>query len=818
MINKLECVNRDEFYQKLSTKILESGSFSFQFVGKNGTGKEYVINKLEENLKRKCELYRIVSDTLIKNNKTIATHKINVSLSLNNFIGMSLSFTKNEQRKINYIISNLKSISLKKIILISAIGYESLPSESREFIDILLSNKTFIEEKIKKQITVILTSTDDFFLGKYNVQNVKFRDYDKEDMYHFLVDICKYDPEQITSSKLKQIIKLCGTNLDLVKSYSNFILNKLQTNNCLENIIDTKLNYYIQSGNKYNLSKDDLKTIILTSSMSIYMLTPTLISYINNIDEKNVQKGFVCAVNEKFIEEDFCIDVQSSMNFSFISKKEKDYLYTQAEKTYINKKADYYNYISRVAEAEYFERAQYLFCNYNSINKNVFAMIMLAISKSFLLSDGLEREKIILFFNNNNSNEKLKILFENINSAYDAFYREEYKTTIAILDKIDYSQISTVLSAELRRLQFRSSYMGKNIKKEKINIIVNELKAYLKKSIYLEDNFRLEKHEEKLLSLRIIYDLAPYILDTLNDKQTFCELYDRSLILVKYIDEHFIKKGFAEYVINIFNRKAFLFVAPSQAVVYYEQAVAYFRENKIWDEYIISLASKAGNEIAIHEYSRAIKSCKLALQFIEEKQLEIPQVEKIYNNLYIAEYLYIESTEKLEEGELKENALNTSQKLEHLLTTVPCGTNHVILMNIASMYLYAGDETKYNETKHRLEKSLGCKNVSEITDVNINDFYRYHFAWYEFYLNLQHHNWRKCSQIIDLLDSFYPSIFHNNEKMNLRVSAARYLIKFRIIPDFRKYGINMLQYSPQDKNLYSSRGLPVSDLQFTSWE
>ena len=145
-------------------------------------------------------------------------------------------------------------------------------------------------------------------------------------MYHFLVDICKYDPEQITSSKLKQIIKLCGTNLDLVKSYSNFILNKPQTNNCLENIIDTKLNYYIQSGNKYNLSKDDLRTIILTSSMSIYMLTPTLISYINNIDEKNVQKGFVCAVNEKFIEEDFCIDLQSSRNFSFISKKEKDYL------------------------------------------------------------------------------------------------------------------------------------------------------------------------------------------------------------------------------------------------------------------------------------------------------------------------------------------------------------------------------------------------------------------------------------------------------------------------------------------------------------
>lgn len=817
-MNKLECINRDEFYQNLSTIILKSDSFSFQFIGGHGVGKEYVLNKLEANLKKKCEIYRIVSDTLIKINNSVATHKINVALSLNNFIGMSLSFTKNDQQKINYIISNLKSLSLKKIILISAIGYETLPAESREFINILLRNKNFIEEKIKKQITIVISSNDDFFYGKYNVQNIKFKDYNKEDIYNYLITTCGYTKEQITTSRLDQITKLCGTNLDLVNSYSKLILNDIQETDCFESIVDTKLNYYIQSGNKYNLSQNDLKTIILTSSMSIQMLTPDLISSINSINLQNVQKGFDCAVTEKFIEEDFGISLPSSINFSFISQQEKNYLYHLAKESYTKKTVDYYNYISKIAEDEYFERAQYLFYNYTAINNRVFAMIILAISKSFLMNDSLLIKNINSFFYSKNENEQYKRLYEDICCAYTYYYKKNYKKTVEILEKIDYSEINTVLAAELRRLQFKSAYMGKITTQEKINIISRELQTYLEKGIYLEETIPFIEHEEKVLSLRIIYDLAPYILDTQNDREVFCKLYDRSLILVKYINKNFIKKGFSEFVINIFNRKAFLFAEPSQAVLYYEQAVAYFRENKIWDEYVIALASKAGNEIAIHEYSKAIENCKLALNFIIELKLEIPQKEKIYNNLYIADYLYIESKEEIEIKEIQEQAISTSQKLEKLLTNIPCGTDHVILTNIAALYLYAGNESEYNKTKKKLEKSLGCKDVSAINDVSVNDFYRYHFAWYEFYLQLLHGNWIKCSQIVDLLDSFYPSIFHNYAKMDMRVSAARFLVESKIIPDIRKYGLNMLQYSPLDKKLYSSRGLPVSDLQFTSWE
>ena len=194
---------------------------------------------------------------------------------------------------------------------------------------------------------------------------------------------------------------------------------------------------------------------------------------------------------------------------------------------------------------------------------------------------------------------------------------------------------------------------------------------------------------------------------------------------------------FSEYIINVFNRKAFLFAVPSQASVYYEQAVAYFKDNKIWDEYVIALASKAGNEIALQKYSLAINNCAKAITTIKELQLEISQEEKIYNNLYIAEFLYFESNEDNGLIEVQNKAISISEKLEKLLTATPCGMNHVILTNIASLYLYAGKEDKYLYTKQRLETSLGCEDVSAVKDVKINDFYRYHFAWYEFYLNLR---------------------------------------------------------------------------------
>lgn len=816
-MNNLECINRDEFSDKLATIILESPSRSFQFIGKNGVGKEYVLSKVEYQLKKRCDIYRIVSDSLMKKNQRISTHSFNVAFTLSNFIGLSLSPVKNETLKINYIISNLKALTLKKIVIISALDYDILPTESREFINLLLYNKKFIEEKIKRKITVIITSNSDYFNENYGVENIVFKDYEEIDVRDYLINICGYTSFQITDEKLNQIYKLCRTNFDLIKNYSNLILNSDETNNTIESIVDTKLNYYIKTGCKYSISKEELRSIIYASSMSIHMLTPDMISYINSISQESAEKGFECAIDENFLEEDHTLQLRQTNNFIFISEDEKKYIFQQAEPSYLKKISSYYIYLSNIAEDEYFERSQYLTRYYGTINKNVFALIILSLSKSFLFSDQLSQNKIISFFYENNRENKYEQLFDKIIMAYREHHKNNYINSNMFIAEIDYSDVNPVLAAELRRLEFKNGFLSKAITPQKLYSLSQELQTHLEQKLVLTTEFLSESKDEKILSLRIIFDLAPFILDTQNDKESFCKLYVDSLVLVKYIYNHFVNKNFAEYIINVFNRKAFLFAPPANAAVYYEQAVAYFKDNKIWHEYVIALASKAGNEIALHKYSNAINNCKTAIEKMEDCLIDIPQKEKIFNNMYIAEFLFYE-TQDVTKQDLQEKAINTITNLGGLLSTTACGTNHVILTNIASLYLYAGKENKYNQTKERLESSLQCQDVSNVADVKINDFYRYHFAWYEFYVNLQHSNWRKCTQIINTLNKFYPSIFHNYEKMDLRVEAAQSLVKRKTIPDIKDYGINMLQYAPSDRKRHTSRGLPLSDLQYTSWE
>lgn len=131
-----------------------------------------------------------------------------MAFSLSNFIGISLSAIKNDSLKINYIISNLKALTLKKILLITALDYDLLPTESRDFIAILVSNKAYIEKKVKKSITVIITSNSDYFIGRYNAINIQFRDYERKDIYDFLINECGYLPSHISNEKNNQICNL----------------------------------------------------------------------------------------------------------------------------------------------------------------------------------------------------------------------------------------------------------------------------------------------------------------------------------------------------------------------------------------------------------------------------------------------------------------------------------------------------------------------------------------------------------------------------------------------------------------------------------
>lgn len=817
MHHNITCDNRNEFIKKITKDINANASNFYFFLGKNGTGKEYVLTQIENLIKKDFKIYRITSDIIMEKNKNVFSHTFDFSFSLSAFAGISLSMSKNTNTKINYIVSHLKSFSLKKKIIISAINYEELSAESRDFIFVLISNKKIIEEKTRKKITVILTGVQNYFYGRFNAINVKFNDYSKKDLYSYLTNVLCYTVDVLSEDIINQIYKLCGTNFNLVNSYCDYIINHTNCNYSIEAILDLKLNYYIFYGKKYNLSKEELEKIIFTSSNSIKNLTPQMIGYINNENDEICELGFESALENYLLEKETKSNAYETQNYYFISEQEKNIISKKYIQNHTNTIMQFYIYMTLAYEDEYFERAQFLYKYFKILNKEIFSLLVLALSKTYLFNDYLIRDEIEKFILSKDNTTQLYELFIKIKNAYYQHYKTNYIESYYILENLNFSLFHPVLKAELRRLQFKNMQLGRIKRGREIFDLVNQLKTYIEKELLiLLDNKNFKSKEEKLLTLRIIYEISPYFLDVMNDKDNFNYLYDKSLLIVNFINQNFIKKSYADFILNIFNRKAFLFAPPPIALLYYEEAEAYFRENKIIEELIMTLASKAGINMALNMYDKAISNCEEALKIAKDYNIKLPQEEKIYNNLYISKFLDYEQSD-VSDVKINEYAHETIINLKNIVNDENNSINHVVLTNLASMYLYVNDENNYILTKRKLEKLLNCTDVSNIKDITINDFYRYHFAWFEFYRLLCVKNKKECKRILNDLNGFYPSIFHEYTKIDLRVKAASNLLTLKELPTIKEYCLKFLEYSQQSQG-YKSRGLLLSDLQFTSWE
>ncbi|MEG0409171.1 MAG: hypothetical protein RR623_09885, partial [Bacilli bacterium] len=391
-----------------------------------------------------------------------------------------------------------------------------------------------------------------------------------------------------------------------------------------------------------------------------------------------------------------------------------------------------------------------------------------------------------------------------------------YKKSNEILKEIQDIDFGVIGNVELTRIKFSNLSLGKLANEAELSLIVNKLIAQIEKGLELDLNNNIDRKEEKLLILKIIYNISPFVLDDMNNTVLFRTLYDKSLVIYNYFKLNSLNDSYVSYLINVFNRKAFLFTEPAMAIIYYDEAENYFKTNNILEELIVTYASKAGMLIDLGSYGEAIKYCNLALNLIYDKKIIIPLKEKIYNNLYIAEFLKSEKSLKNNGDEIA-LAYYTIDKLSKLLTVEANGKNHVILTNLASLFLYVDDIDNYEKIKTVIQLSLDCDDVSNINDLSINDFYRYHFGWFEFFKNLKMHKFDICLNICSSLNGFYPSIFHNHKKMDLRVEAALYLAQKKLNPTSKELCLNFLKYAQSNK-FYESRALLLSDLQFTLFE
>ena len=608
MDNQNICYNRKLFIEKLTERIKQNPSGIYCFLGKSGVGKEFVLQNIENNLGKHFSYHKIIADSIYskKLNVSKLNYSFEISLQLKGLVGLALSFQNNDLTKINYIIANLKTIARKKHVFISAVNYDCLSSEGREFLSILINNQQFIEQKLKKEITIIVTSNNDYFDNYRNVNRIRFYDYSKADLYDYMLNELKCSSNDLTRKKINEIYKLCGTNFDLVNCYYKYLLHT-ESNVSISTIVDEKLRCYISAGLKYNISRETLRNIIYIAADSISTFTPHMIGNIGESNEMNTITNSLNCACEEYILERYQQEEQIEFdNFLFISNEEKSYICKTTTFSHENIVIKYYNYLSVYAEDEYFQRAQYLYRYFKKVNKEIFSLLILALSKAYMLNDYIEISCIDNFINTTNVNIKIMNTYNCIKNAYLYHYNNELKKSNEIIKVISFDTMTDIAISEIRRLKFKNGQLGYILNRSELDTLLQQLNDYIDHGLFVFKNNIFSSKEERILEMRIIFDIAPYALDSQNDVETFRILYDKSLLLENQIQKTNIKNSYTEYIVNIFNRKAFLFASPAVALMHYEQAESFFRENNINNELAITLSSKAGMNISLRKYSDAL--------------------------------------------------------------------------------------------------------------------------------------------------------------------------------------------------------------------
>ncbi len=821
---------RDELIKRLIQSY--QGRFAEKFVlltGLSGSGKSYVINSvvkgLEKRLLSPLNVYISRGDVFVPasgRSLTPRINELNFSIGIPTVsIGCGVGLQDNDSRY-QYVRRFLRK-GLHTNILLCIDDFSDADSTIKSFIQIIAQNLTALEEDLDKKLFFLLTDSNaDSFYHIFNlsssIEHITMQTYVEKDIIEYLkrnhLSISVTDDFQ---KKIKQIQQICQGNLALV----DFLFVDIQIQGgkyfeALEKVVFKRLSQLKLNGQKNNISETDMEDIILSSALSLQKFTPISISKITNRDNNVVANSLDIAKNDAFVDKDEdcfydfnCAEIQSFLRKQGINERKERLLY-------------YYRYYTETEQDEYYFRGYYLAVYYEMLTPQAFALLSLAYVSAQRLSD-YDLFKRIEHLMEEFSDQKQRNEFMDIQKFYDLISNPDsvVDDVYCSFKKLKLLNLELPLMGELTRACFHFIYVSCASDHRYLKTLMDECLQYAQNELTLS-NFSnpigLKPSDETIIRLAIIYEIAPCLLDVMNDYNRFYELYSLSEKFSLRVCTR--EKGLAQYIQNVFNRKAFLFANQTQCEIYYERAKKYFFENQIWDEYCITLVCQAGTNIVIQKYKEAQKYCDLAIQIAEREGIELPLPAKIKNNLLISKFLEYEQTEK-NQKKCAANAKKTIVLLAKELQGVPRATEFVILTNLCSLCLYCNDHAKYLKYKHKVEKLMVCKDVSDVNDQNTDDFYRYYFAWFEIYRAMCDGSWEKAEDLAGKIDGFVPALFRKQEIFWGKKNAAlQALIAAKKIPTAYDFCNNLVQTDRRETLLakFFFRGLMLSDLQYTSYQ
>lgn len=803
----------------LIDKIRNNNSFSYIIYGPKGCGKKYVIDLVTETLNDEIRTFYFICDSLVEKSKKKNTYSINLSIDLPFFTSISLAMSKDNSTKLNAILNSLKTLNLrKKDVLLRVDCYDDLSSEGKDYIRILIENKKYFEKQLGDiNIYILVGTLNEYnFAGEYS--EVKLEAYTKNDIEIYLEQKYNKKFRMLSFEKQEQIVNIlsgfCGGNLFLIDLIASKIIDNPEDVNDFEGLIEEIANkrlkeLQLKGQSDYNIAPGIIEDFLITCSLSMSNVNKNLIEQVGDLSPIEVAQSLKISEYGNKI-----LNRLPNSEYSFVSEQIKSIL--EHRLSDVTKFAKYYNYYTQFKNDDYLSRAYYLYKAIGVVDLNVYNLLILATSKAMTFNDDSITNTIRKsFYNISEDYLSQLILFV---KAFKLFNNAEYADSIGVLKKINLYFLNNIGRAEYDRIYFKNLYLNNNLRNQMTFKFLESLKRMVACDNYLKLNLNelfLIK-EEVVLKLKIIFDISPFVIDVLNDVEGFEKLYDTSKLICRI--EHNLNSPFAEYIKNTFNRKAFLFVNPMQAESYYEEAEAYFFNNNLWTEYLMTLSGKAGILMAQSRYKDAKETCKKAYDIQHNYKVFLPQEYKLRNNLLIAQFLLYEEENSNNVNAIYEKAKETIGNLLSIYNKNP-SVSYVIRLNIASLYLYINETKEYENIKKSIEQDYGCDDISDTDDKSVDDFYSYRFAWMEIYKNILLDKKVKCMEIINKLEGFVPALSHKQDVLwDKKLLCAKEIISSgKKVSSF--YFCNNLfkDKRPAAVGLkFFYRGLPLSAIQFTS--
>lgn len=802
--------------------------------GPSGSGKSFVINKIILDCKTKfigaSQIRPVINygDAFVLANGRYKGQKVSdISMSVGTPV---ISFgagigVQSEETQYNRLKSILRT-HLKTDVLFCIDDLSTSDSAVKAIAKIMLSHLDELEKSLSIKIYFLISDADcdsclNLVLGhSTSVMHILLRPYDTEDICQYLED--QHLNVTIADQILKNITamqKISNGNLSLV----DFLFVDIAVQNtdyfrALEEIVNYRLARLKEVGRAKHVAEPEMEDIILSSALSLDRFSTSEISQITHRDDNTVASSLDIAKEEVFIDKDtecfyefHCTEIKNALWKQSIEKRKERLLY-------------YYQYYTQNEQDEYYFRAFYLIKYANTITSQAFALLVLSFAYARRLSDFDVLAKIERLMNDY-STAKQKVDFEQIECFYKLLEASQDKIDYNLLE-ITYQKIKSAgheipLQGELTRAYFLFLYRNRPPFDPTLSLLLEECIQFARTEVSLSpftNPIGLKETDETIIRLNTIYSIAPYLLDARNEIKRFTELYQLS----RDISQNCRVKGargLAQYIENVFNRKAFLFVNQTQCSIYYERAKGYFLNNQMWDEYCITLVCQAGTDIVIQKYSEAQDLCKQALDIASTYGITIPQPAKLHNNMLIAAFMNVEQQTKSERKSVAA-AKRAIKLLKKQLSKIPCATEYVILTNLCSLFLYCGDDINYLKYKEKLQRMIPCSEISNIEDEDIDDFYRYYFAWFEAYRMIRDGMWEQAEAIYHTLDGFVPSLFQKQEVFWERKNKALLqLIRTRTQLCPYDFCNNLVHTSRRETVLsqFFFRGLMLSDIQYTSY-